>query len=76
MRIVLNASIELDVADPREATAFEQNLSTWLHQQQAVRDATVSGSSVGNTALWRQSRTAAFGPRLRSPFARQRAHEA
>lgn len=69
MKTELNVTMELEVADPQEASRFEEKLRGWLRHQSQVLSVSSTNTGVGNDVAWREARKEAFGSRLPNPFA-------
>ncbi|HYH21077.1 MAG TPA: hypothetical protein VD995_20920 [Azospirillum sp.] len=72
MKTCLNVSVEIDAAGDQDVSRIEEKLKGWLRNQPGVTSVTVTPPGGINAISWRESRLAAFGSRLRNPFARTR----
>ncbi|HEY0835225.1 MAG TPA: hypothetical protein VGE72_15075 [Azospirillum sp.] len=72
MKTCVNVSIEFDAAGEQDVARLEEKVKGWLRHQPGVTSVTVLPQGGVNAISWRESRVAAFGSRLRNPFARTR----
>ena len=63
MKTELHVTMELEVADPQEASRFEEKLRGWLRHQSQVLSVSSTNSGVGHDLAWRESRKETFGER-------------